>query len=75
MPLDPHAIEATTVQGRHTGARADLERRVEALERQRVVFAGGAPPSDLPAGVIWINETNSRLTTRIAGVLKSATLT
>jgi len=74
MPLDPHAIEAATVEGRQAGTRADLERRMNALERQRPVRAGaGAPPADLPPGVLYVDLTNGLLYTRIGGVLKSTT--
>ena len=73
MPLDPHAIEAATTEGRQAGVLADLRRQINALERRQAVRSGpGAPPNDLPAGVLWIDETNGLLYTRIAGVLKSA---
>lgn len=51
----------------------DLQSRLSALERTKVTHGSGAPPTG--ATEPYVDETNSRLYVKVAGVWKYATLT
>lgn len=68
--LDPLADLARATAGRDASAAgqiADLRRRVEALERRRVVTEGSGPPTDATTTPFYVDVDVHRLYSRDDG--------
>jgi len=77
MPIDPAAPRATTVDGRVAERLAELERRLNALERgSPTVQAGAGPPTTAPRdATFYVDTTTHRLYVRSAGAWRYASTT